>query len=60
MQLNRDPGLSRGYLSARSVMGFLADVYSTAADEIGKISMIADDKVFISFYLVYLFTIVLW
>lgn len=37
--------MSRGNLSASSVMGFLADVYSSSADEIGKILMIADDKV---------------
>ncbi|KAJ4721835.1 DEAD-box ATP-dependent RNA helicase [Melia azedarach] len=45
LQLIRDSTLSRGFLSARSVMGFLSDVYPTAADEIGKIQIIADDRV---------------
>ncbi|CAA0833559.1 DEAD-box ATP-dependent RNA helicase 3-chloroplastic [Striga hermonthica] len=40
LQLTRD----RGYLSSRSVTGFLSDVYSAAADEIGKIHLIADEK----------------
>ncbi|XP_074276068.1 DEAD-box ATP-dependent RNA helicase 3, chloroplastic-like [Silene latifolia] len=30
-------------MSARSVMGFLSDVYATAADEVGKIQLIADE-----------------
>ncbi|XP_074295348.1 meiotic recombination protein DMC1 homolog isoform X1 [Silene latifolia] len=29
----------------RSVMGFLSDVYATAADEVGKIQLIADERV---------------
>ncbi|KAL2513782.1 DEAD-box ATP-dependent RNA helicase 3 [Forsythia ovata] len=45
LQLTRDTGYSRGYLSARSVTGFLSDVYSAAADEVGKIHLIADEKV---------------
>ncbi|XP_057493019.1 DEAD-box ATP-dependent RNA helicase 3, chloroplastic-like [Actinidia eriantha] len=45
LQLTRDPGYSRGFFSARSVTGFLADVYSSAADEVGKIHLIADEKV---------------
>ncbi|XP_050224924.1 DEAD-box ATP-dependent RNA helicase 3, chloroplastic [Mercurialis annua] len=45
LQLTRDPTYSRGYLSARSVTGFLNDVYTTAADEVGKIHIIADEKV---------------
>ncbi|KAJ3669327.1 hypothetical protein LUZ60_011277 [Juncus effusus] len=45
LQLIRDPGMSRGFFSQRSVMGFLADVYSDAADEIGKIQLLADDRV---------------
>ncbi|KAK4491323.1 hypothetical protein RD792_002059 [Penstemon davidsonii] len=45
LQLTRDTGLTRGYLSARSVTGFLSDVYSTAADEIGKIHIIADEQI---------------
>ncbi|KAL3635178.1 hypothetical protein CASFOL_019725 [Castilleja foliolosa] len=46
LQLIREnTGYSRGYLSARSVTGFLSDVYSAAADEIGKINIIADEKV---------------
>ncbi|KAJ6844270.1 DEAD-box ATP-dependent RNA helicase 3, chloroplastic-like [Iris pallida] len=43
LQLTRE--LSRGFFSARSVMGFLSDVYPTAADEIGKIHLIADERV---------------
>ncbi|XP_042395553.1 DEAD-box ATP-dependent RNA helicase 3, chloroplastic-like [Zingiber officinale] len=45
LQLTREPGYSRGYFSARSVTGFLSDVYPDAADEVGKICMIADEKV---------------
>lgn len=45
LQLTRTPGLSRGFMSARSVMGFLSDVYTTAADEVGKIQLIADESV---------------
>lgn len=45
LQLTRDSAFSRGFMSARSVMGFLSDVYPTAADEIGKIHIIADDRV---------------
>ncbi|CAH1426326.1 unnamed protein product [Lactuca virosa] len=45
LQLTRDPTLSRGFMSARTVTGFLADVYSTAADELGKIHIIADERV---------------
>ncbi|KAI3445510.1 hypothetical protein Pfo_002175 [Paulownia fortunei] len=45
LQLTRETGYSRGYLSARSVTGFLSDVYSAAAAEIGKIHLIADEKV---------------
>ncbi|KAG6487669.1 DEAD-box ATP-dependent RNA helicase 3, chloroplastic-like [Zingiber officinale] len=45
LQLTRDPEYSRGYLSARSVTGFLSDVYPNAADEVGKIYMIADQRV---------------
>ncbi|GAA0150318.1 RNA helicase [Lithospermum erythrorhizon] len=44
LQLTRD-GSSRGFFSARSVTGFLSDVYSAAADELGKIHLIADDRV---------------
>ncbi|KAJ6829772.1 DEAD-box ATP-dependent RNA helicase 3, chloroplastic-like [Iris pallida] len=43
LQLTRE--LTRGFFSARSVMGFLSDVYPTAADEIGKIHLIADERV---------------
>ncbi|KAI4368246.1 hypothetical protein MLD38_016823 [Melastoma candidum] len=42
LQLTRDSSQSRGYLSARSVTGFLSDVYSPAADEVGKIQLVAD------------------
>ncbi|XP_057542312.1 DEAD-box ATP-dependent RNA helicase 3, chloroplastic-like [Amaranthus tricolor] len=45
LQLTRTPGYSRGFLSARSVMGFLSDVYATAADEVGKIQLIAKENV---------------
>lgn len=45
LQLTRDAAFSRGYLSARAITGFLSDVYSTAADEIGRIHLIADEKV---------------
>ncbi|KAF2324096.1 hypothetical protein GH714_006600 [Hevea brasiliensis] len=45
LQLTRDPSYSRGYLSVRSVTGFLSDVYTAAADEVGKIYLIADEKI---------------
>ncbi|XP_009789500.1 DEAD-box ATP-dependent RNA helicase 3, chloroplastic [Nicotiana tabacum] len=45
LQLTRDSVNSRGFLSARSVTGFLADVYPPAADEVGKIHVIADERV---------------
>ncbi|MQL95025.1 hypothetical protein Taro_027700 [Colocasia esculenta] len=45
LQLTREPGYSRGYLSARSVTGFLSDVYPDAADEVGKIHLIADERI---------------
>ncbi|KAL3735432.1 hypothetical protein ACJRO7_024547 [Eucalyptus globulus] len=45
LQLTRDPSYSRGFLSARSVTGFLSDVYSPAADELGKIYLVADERV---------------
>ncbi|XP_061971586.1 DEAD-box ATP-dependent RNA helicase 3, chloroplastic-like isoform X1 [Populus nigra] len=45
LQLTRDPTYSRGFLSARSVTGFLSDVYPAAADEVGKIHVIADERV---------------
>jgi len=45
LQLIRDPTNARGFLSARSVTGFLSDLYRTAADEVGKIFLIADDRV---------------
>ncbi|KAI4349842.1 hypothetical protein L6164_010391 [Bauhinia variegata] len=45
LQLTRDPDNSRGFFSARSVTGFLSDVYSPAADEVGKIHIIADETV---------------
>lgn len=44
LQLTRESSI-RGSLNARSVTGFLSDVYSAAADEIGKINLIADEKV---------------
>lgn len=45
LQLTRDPVSSRGFFSARSVTGLLSDVYSSAAGEVGKIHLIADEKV---------------
>ncbi|MED6171815.1 DEAD-box ATP-dependent RNA helicase 3, chloroplastic [Stylosanthes scabra] len=45
LQLTRDGDNSRRFLSARSVTGFLSDVYSPAADEVGKIHIIADDRI---------------
>ncbi|OAY71440.1 DEAD-box ATP-dependent RNA helicase 3, chloroplastic [Ananas comosus] len=45
LQLVREPGYSRGFFSARSVTGFLSDVYSAAADEVGKIYLLADEQV---------------
>ncbi|KAL3725721.1 hypothetical protein ACJRO7_030707 [Eucalyptus globulus] len=45
LQLTRDPAYSRGFLSARSVTGFLSDVYSPAADQLGKIYLVADERV---------------
>lgn len=45
LQLTRDPDNSRRFLSARSVTGFLSDIYSPAADELGKIHLIADERV---------------
>nr|XP_043619267.1 DEAD-box ATP-dependent RNA helicase 3, chloroplastic-like [Erigeron canadensis] len=36
---------SRGYMSARTVTGFLSSVYATAAGVLGKIHVIADKKV---------------
>ncbi|RZC22008.1 DEAD-box ATP-dependent RNA helicase 3, chloroplastic-like [Glycine soja] len=44
LQLTRDSD-SRRYFSARSITGFLSDVYPAAADEVGKIHLIADEKV---------------
>ncbi|KAH0851022.1 hypothetical protein HID58_095089 [Brassica napus] len=45
LQLIRDSTNSRGFLSERSVTGFLSDVYGPAADEVGKIFLIADERV---------------
>ncbi|KAJ1377845.1 P-loop containing nucleoside triphosphate hydrolase [Sesbania bispinosa] len=45
LQLTRDPDTSRRSLSVRSVTGFLSDVYSPAADEVGKIHLIADERI---------------
>ncbi|KAJ0980501.1 hypothetical protein J5N97_008756 [Dioscorea zingiberensis] len=45
LQFTREQGISRGFVSPRSVTGFLSDVYPAAADEVGKIHLIADDKV---------------
>ena len=45
LQLTREQGYGRGFFSPRSVTGFLSDVYSAAADEVGKIYLIADENV---------------
>ncbi|KAK8951250.1 hypothetical protein KSP39_PZI003756 [Platanthera zijinensis] len=45
LQLTREPGYSRGFFSARSVTGFLSDVYPAAADEVGKIHLVADESI---------------
>ncbi|OMP09430.1 hypothetical protein COLO4_05469 [Corchorus olitorius] len=45
LQFTRDSSSSRRFISARSVTGFLADVYPMAADEVGKIHLIADERV---------------
>ncbi|CAN6280725.1 unnamed protein product [Urochloa humidicola] len=42
--LTRDPGFGRGFFSPRSVTGFLSDVCSAAADEVGKIYLTADEN----------------
>lgn len=55
LQLTRDPAYSSRYLSARSVTGFLSDVYPAAADEVGKIHLIADERVCIYHMLFFLF-----
>ncbi|CAL4928185.1 unnamed protein product [Urochloa decumbens] len=44
LQLTRDPGFGRGFFSPRSVTGFLSDVCSAAADEVGKIYLTADEN----------------
>lgn len=45
LQLTREPGYARGFFSARSVTGFLSDVYPAAADEVGKIHLVADESI---------------
>lgn len=45
LQLTRDSDTSTRYLSARSVTGLLSGVYPPAADEVGKIYLIADERV---------------
>lgn len=45
LQLTRDPAYARGFFSPRSVTGFLSDVSPAAADEVGKIYLIADERV---------------
>ncbi|WVZ61114.1 hypothetical protein U9M48_011036 [Paspalum notatum var. saurae] len=45
LQLTREPGYGRGFFSPRSVTGFLSDVCSSAADEVGKIYLTADENV---------------
>ncbi|GJX59937.1 chaperone protein DnaJ 16 [Tanacetum coccineum] len=43
--LQRDPFLTRGFMSTRTITGFLADVYAITADELRKINIIADEQV---------------
>ncbi|KAL7584428.1 hypothetical protein Lser_V15G44808 [Lactuca serriola] len=46
LQMTRDSESSlQGYMSARTVTGFLSSVYATAAGALGKIHVIADKKV---------------
>ncbi|KAK7278092.1 hypothetical protein RJT34_23117 [Clitoria ternatea] len=45
LQLIRHSDTSRRFLSARSITGFLSDVYSPAADEVGKIYIMEDERV---------------
>ncbi|XP_008798630.2 DEAD-box ATP-dependent RNA helicase 3B, chloroplastic [Phoenix dactylifera] len=45
LQLTREQEYTRGFFSPRSVTGFLSDVYPAAADEVGKIYLIADERV---------------
>ncbi|KAL8208835.1 hypothetical protein R6Q57_008247 [Mikania cordata] len=46
LQMTRDSDSSiSGYISARTVTGFLSSVYATAAGVLGKIHVIADKKV---------------
>lgn len=45
LQVTRELGYPLGFFSARSVMGFLSDVYPSAADEVGKIYLVAGKKV---------------
>ncbi|KAI3752371.1 hypothetical protein L2E82_24368 [Cichorium intybus] len=46
LQMTRESSDSlRGYMSARTVTGFLSSVYATAAGVLGKIHVIADKKV---------------
>lgn len=45
LQLTRDPAYARGFFSPRSVTGFLSDVSPSAADAVGKIYLIADERV---------------
>jgi ATP-dependent RNA helicase DDX21 len=51
LQLIRDPEYARGFFSPRSVTGFLSDVSPAAADEVGKIYLIADERV--SYFAIY-------
>ncbi|KAJ0780950.1 putative RNA helicase transcription factor interactor and regulator CCHC(Zn) family [Helianthus annuus] len=46
LQMTRDSDSSiKGYMSARTVTGFLSSVYATAAGVLGKIHVLADKKV---------------
>ncbi|KAG6724816.1 hypothetical protein I3842_02G000500 [Carya illinoinensis] len=45
LQLTQHPPYSSRYLSTRYVTGLLSDIYPAAADEVGKIHLIADERV---------------
>jgi ATP-dependent RNA helicase DDX21 len=47
LQFIREPGYSRGFFSARTVVGFLSDVYPDAADEVGKVQLLAEEGVIV-------------
>ncbi|KAG6663067.1 hypothetical protein CIPAW_02G000300 [Carya illinoinensis] len=46
LQLTQHPPYSSGYLPTRYVTGLLSDIYPVTTDEVGKIHLIADERVF--------------